>query len=572
MNYNIRNYNCTHQNSKNDPRVCAFLNKQNMYLETLFNALDASEIYPYMADIKNDIWYVSDALKNLLGEPDNIIEHLGSKWENIIYSKRELDLYLNDMKMQFNPKLSQKGIVHDLVYRVKDQNSKELWIRGFGTVQWDEDGKTPLYFCGHVSILKHILEIDPVTSFFREESALKEIATILHNSQNVRYLCFRLNNFHYINEILRKDKANVLISEIVNELLDTFRNIKFFRLEGLRILAIIPTKDEDFAHSVGEKIQEIVLRKYESFDIFMSEPCSVGIINDCEEKISAREVMRYIMNMFELIKQDSSNHLDYTSHDIESYRNTKMKFLSLAHDVHDTLDNFRVVIQPIISAETYDIVGGEILLRWKYKDKDISPLVFIPELERGNLISTVGKWVFIETVKVLKHARQVNPKFFLDFNVSYYQINDKSFCSLIKDVTTKEDIAKYIIMELTETHYNDNPKQFEKFVTHCQESGIRLALDDFGTGYSTFEVLFDYPAEIIKLDKSILNRISDIEENKQFISTIISACHQLGKKVCAEGIETESQLNMIKKAGANYMQGFYFYKPMEIEDFYDLIR
>ena len=127
-----------------------------------------------------------------------------------------------------------------------------------------------------------------------------------------------------------------------------------------------------------------------------------------------------------------------------------------------------------------------------------------------------------------------------------------------------------LVLELTETHYHDDPIKLLKFIESCKDMNMMMAIDDFGVGYSSLEMLLKYPANIVKLDRSLMKKMSDSSDSKVFISTIVSACHNFDKMVCVEGVETEKELNIVTEAGCDSVQGYYFYKPMEIPDVYKL--
>ena len=109
------------------------------------------------------------------------------------------------------------------------------------------------------------------------------------------------------------------------------------------------------------------------------------------------------------------------------------------------------------------------------------------------------------------------------------------------------------------------------FVSECSMLGIRVALDDFGNGYSSLGLLLKYPSSIIKLDRTLLMEMSDSEEKKNFISTIVYACHKFGKRVCMEGVETFDEHMMIEESGCDLVQGHFHYPPMETCDLYHLL-
>ena len=142
--------------------------------------------------------------------------------------------------------------------------------------------------------------------------------------------------------------------------------------------------------------------------------------------------------------------------------------LALSRSVMDDFAGFRVVVQPIVCAQSGRIEKGEVLLRWHDGEKTVSPGVFIPILEETDLIIPVGKWVFEQTVKLLQTLMHRAPDFRLAFNVSYQQIADDEFLDFMEQTLQKYPINPHqLTMELTESHLNDHPQHLTAFMERC---------------------------------------------------------------------------------------------------------
>ncbi len=178
--------------------IYSFSEYKHSYIETLFSVLDIADFYPYMGDLFNDVWYISDSMKETWGFESNIIsDGFLNMWKNKISNPVDLEIWENDIAKQFTI----EGRVHDLIYRMLDKDDKEIWIRCYGMAKWNKEGTKPLYFCGSISTLNNELSIDPLTKFFNEKSAIKEIGLIVQAQKNSSYLCFRLNGFNYVNDL-----------------------------------------------------------------------------------------------------------------------------------------------------------------------------------------------------------------------------------------------------------------------------------------------------------------------------------------------------------------------------------
>lgn len=131
--------------------------------------------------------------------------------------------------------------------------------------------------------------------------------------------------------------------------------------------------------------------------------------------------------------------------------------------------------------------------------------------------------------------------------------------------------GSHLIAEMTESCVDERPDRLLHFVELCNELGIQIALDDFGNGYSSLRMLLQYPSSIIKLDRTLLAEMIGSADKMSFILSIVYACHQFGKIVCMEGVETAEQASLIQESGCDLIQGFYYYRPLEIDAIYELL-
>lgn len=545
-----------------------FMKNNYFNFETFFRSISMAEQYPYFGDLSTNQWYVSDSLRNLMGLSDNIVSDLLVKWERFIPYPEDLEVYRRD-KVKV---MSISDSIHDLTYRIQDRNCNEYWIRCFGLIKWDAEKTKPLFWCGNVSKLNYAFALDSITNFPREEAAIREIVKLQQLDKKYSFVCFRLNEFNEINELRGKDVADNLLKDIASNISHYFeKKVNFYRLDGLRFLAIIPQEYEGTSESVANKVVTTIKDVFADYNIPVRFPCGIGILDNYDENMTAKEIMSDIMSLLEIAKKNKGDNIVHSMDTVRLYREQKHMIMELRKNVSD-YSNFRVVIQPIVDAVSHAIVGGELLLRWKYNGEDVSPGFFIPALEKNNLINSIGREIFEQAARYCKRIHTYNPDFFLDFNVSYHQINDETFIPFMRDTLEKWGVnAEYLVLELTETHYNDTPVKLQEFIEECKALGMKLALDDFGVGYSSLEMLLKYPANVVKLDRSLMKKMPDSKEISDFITTIVYACHKFGKKVCVEGVETERELSIVTEAGCDMVQGFYFYKPMEISEVYKLL-
>ncbi len=547
--------------------------KSNYFdIETMFKSItvESAPYYLYFGDLQTKWFYVSDNMKERFGFNSNMVFDMISIWEKRISNNEELLLYRKDIENV----MLKKQPHHDLRYRVKDKDGNDIWIRCCGIVQWSKDGTTPLFFSGFISYQESGFVVDPVTNFPREYAATVKLTEMRENFQKVMIVGFALNNFSEINELRGRHKSDMMLKNIGEVLVSHFEDkLTFYRLDGVRFMAIVSRACDESVEDIITQLREIVDALYRKNNIAVRVPCSVCVFSEEATEMSPQDI---IVNIISLLTE--AKHLpdrEYVVHSKKSVQVQKehaQMVMELGESVLNDFSGFRIVVQPVVSSAGGNIVSGEALLRWRFNDKDIPPFVFIPILEKNKLIVPVGKWVLEQVIRACRRFIMYKPEFRMAFNVSYHQILDEDFIPFMKRTLEKYNLSgKNLIMELTETHFDETPEKLENFIFHCKELGIDVALDDFGNGYSSLGLLMKYPANIIKLDKTLLNSITNSEDNINFISAIVYACHKFGKKVCAEGVETEEELSIVRETGCDMIQGYYFYKPLELKDLYEAL-
>ncbi|MDO4710370.1 MAG: EAL domain-containing protein [Peptostreptococcaceae bacterium] len=536
-----------------------------------FRSIAMSDYYPYVGDLSTNLFYISDEMRDAFGFTSNQVSDLLGEWEKRITDSEELALYRQDI----SEVLSRKKDLHDLRYRVKDKDGNDIWIHCRGMIKWNEDGTRPLFFSGGISRQVQNFVIDPVTNFPREYVATMKIRELQKRNEVITIIGFTLNNFSEVNELRGRHAADTFLREISRKLIRYFETkMTFYRLDGMRFIAIVASDCEESVEQLIQRLKEIISALYYSNNIVVRIPCSVGVICETGSDTLPQDMLLNMISLLSTAK--NSSEAEFVVHspvNIHLQRTKTQMSMELNKNVVDGLENFRIVVQPTVSADDFRITSGEVLLRWQFEGKDVPPSIFIPMLENNHLILPVGKWVFEQAVRTCKRITTTYlSNFKLAVNVSYYQILDPDFLPFMERTLQKYNLnGNRLILEITETHYDETPTKVFEFVENCKKLGMGVAIDDFGNGYSSLAFLLKYPANIVKLDRSLINEMVTSKDNINFISSIVYACHKFGKKVCAEGVETEAELEIIRGAECDMIQGYYFYKPLELRDFYRIL-
>ena len=251
--------------------------------------------------------------------------------------------------------------------------------------------------------------------------------------------------------------------------------------------------------------------------------------------------------------------------------------LQLYNEMHLALEKneFEVYYQPIVDAKTEEIVSAEALIRWKHpKHGLIVPAIFIPIMEKTGVIVELGKYVREEVLKQQKRWELFDFKQVpIAINISMMELESEGFVeSAIEELEAHKVMAKLIKFEITEGSAMISEDRTRKKLMQLQKSGIDIALDDFGTGYTSFNYLKNIPANILKIDRSLIINIVRSEEDQRIVKAMIELGHTLGMKIVVEGVEDTHMFTKIVDLGSDYIQGYYFFKPLPVFEFQELLR
>lgn len=229
-----------------------------------------------------------------------------------------------------------------------------------------------------------------------------------------------------------------------------------------------------------------------------------------------------------------------------------------------------VYYQPKVSLKDNSLCGCEALVRWVRDGLIVPPMDFIPALEREGTICDLDMYVFEKVCKDIRRWLDHGMKpVRVSVNFSKLHFKDERFAEHILDIIHRQGIpATYIEIELTEASGFESFDNFVEFSKIMRDNGIEVSIDDFGTGYSSLNVLKKLDVDIIKLDKSFIDTIRNEDvQDEVFIRNIVNMINELGMRVVAEGVETDTQVEFLKKIDCAAVQGYYYDRPMPRDRF-----
>lgn len=236
--------------------------------------------------------------------------------------------------------------------------------------------------------------------------------------------------------------------------------------------------------------------------------------------------------------------------------------------LHDALKNneFLLHFQPKFDIKTNKVIGCEALIRWQKDGRLISPMSFIPVAEETGIIIPIGRWVIEQSCKILRDwQKKYNYAVPIAVNVASQQFADSSLVPDIKQLALRYQIRPDLLeIEITETSLMNDIEQAIAKLEQLKSAGFGIAVDDFGTGYSSLSYLRHLPITTMKIDRAF---VSDLPVDSAIASTILMLGRQLNLSIVAEGIETEEQLDWLRENNCPIGQGFFFSKPLPLEEF-----
>lgn len=253
----------------------------------------------------------------------------------------------------------------------------------------------------------------------------------------------------------------------------------------------------------------------------------------------------------------------------------KLNNIRIKNDLRKAVENgeLDLVYQPKINLNTDQIVALEALLRWQHPEfGQISPGDFIPIAEQSNLITQITRWVIKEVIKqfsinkILRDSKKI-----VSINLSAYDLKDDSLITFLEELIADEKLdPEQIDFEITESVFLDAVDKDLENLNKLKEAGFYISLDDFGKGYSSLSYLAKLPIDMLKLDMSFIRNL-DQKKTRILTEKIIELSHDLDFQVIAEGVEEKSELDILKELNCDFVQGYYFYRPLPLEKLESII-
>ena len=398
----------------------------------------------------------------------------------------------------------------------------------------------------------------------------------VRSNQTLAVLFIDLDGFKLVNDNYGHNLGDQLLIHISSQLTDIVRpgdTVARFGGDEFIILCEQIT-DSNAIPLLAERIIKCLKEPVHILEQTIYPTASIGIAFGHGNTHSMQEMLQNADTAMYAAKEKGRDHWRIYN---EAIHNEAKFQLKIANGLRTAVENheFEINIQPIVNLENEKIIGAETLLRWKPDENYISPADFVPVAEMTGSILPIGRWVFAQACQLLSQwqkENRVSETFYLSINVSTRQLNDPNIVCDLKNIIDKSGVdARRIVIEITETALMTDINSNIIIINELANLGVKIAVDDFGTGYSSLSQLQLMPVNTIKIDKSFIDPLETNTNSHTIVSAIISMAHALGHNIIAEGVETNHQINVLKKLNCNTCQGYYYYKPLTVEAFEEIL-
>lgn len=402
----------------------------------------------------------------------------------------------------------------------------------------------------------------------------RAIAAARREQASVALMLLDLDRFKLVNDSLGHEVGDRLLKEIATRLAGRVREgDTVARLGGDEFVVVANVHDEHGAASLALTLMQAIAEPLIIDEQSIYPSCSLGVAmfpRDGEEMVT---LMRNADAAMYRAKADGSNYPQFYAQNLTASTGRRLQLESALRQALERKE-LRLHFQPKVRLDTGMLVGAEVLLRWQHPEFGIvSPVEFIPIAEDTGLILSIGDWVLRETCRQIARWQTLDlPVMPLAVNLSARQFSAPDLVEKIAGILreTKVD-ASLLHLELTESILVHRPEAAAAMLVRLRNLGIKLALDDFGTGYSSLNYLRHFPINLLKIDQSFVRELVQDPSSATIALSIIHLAHSLRMQVVAEGVETEAQLQFLRRNGCDQVQGYLTGRPIPADEFQCLL-
>lgn len=520
----------------------------------------SQDSYLMVTDMQHNLTFVPESTAEFLGIPSGWCED-GYK---IVLEKSVHPYDCPEYTEEMKKRLRGINLENDLYIRMgKD---KKYVMTQIITDMILEQGKNR-YFIVLLRNQNVIPEIDPLTDLYGQVKFEKDIVDYIQQGRKVAVLEIEIDHMNDINILYGtnySDRIQKVLAYRFIYMMDADKAV--YRMGNSNYAFILRDASREEAAAFLEKIrarlEESVVLENNHFDLKIY---ASGIILDhYEGEISTvQSKLEYVLGK---MRTRRDHKLMFFNDLVQINGDVDLDLMKVIHQsVLNQCDGFYVEYQPVVHAQTGEIVGAEALVRWKKEPYGIVPPGrFIDWLESNPCMYDLGNFVLKQALTDAVEFRKSNPDFFINVNMSAKQLERKTFCGVVMALLKETGFpAGQLCLELTERCRSMPVSVMEEKLLYLKQHGVRLAMDDYGTGSASSSVLLQTPMDEIKIDMSFIRGITDNQTKQALVRSMVDFANKADLKSCLEGVEDEKLQNYLRSFGATWFQGYYYSRPVQ---------
>lgn len=520
----------------------------------------SQDSYLMVTDMQHNLTFVPESTAEFLGIPSGWCED-GYK---IVLEKSVHPYDCPEYTEEMKKRLRGINLENDLYIRMgKD---KKYVMTQIITDMILEQGRNR-YFIVLLRNQNVIPEIDPLTDLYGQVKFEKDIVDYIQQGRKVAVLEIEIDHMNDINILYGtnySDRIQKVLAYRFIYMMDADKAV--YRMGNSNYAFILRDASREEAAAFLEKIrarlEESVVLENNHFDLKIY---ASGIILDhYEGEISTvQSKLEYVLGK---MRTRRDHKLMFFNDLVQINGDVDLDLMKVIHQsVLNQCDGFYVEYQPVVHAQTGEIVGAEALVRWKKEPYGIVPPgMFIDWLESNPCMYDLGNFVLKQALTDAVEFRKSNPDFFINVNMSAKQLERKTFCGVVMALLKETGFpAGQLCLELTERCRSMPVSVMEEKLLYLKQHGVRLAMDDYGTGSASSSVLLQTPMDEIKIDMSFIRGITDNQTKQALVRSMVDFANKADLKSCLEGVEDEKLQNYLRSFGATWFQGYYYSRPVQ---------
>ncbi len=382
-------------------------------------------------------------------------------------------------------------------------------------------------------------------------------------------LSIDLDGFKAINDTFGRSAGDSVLREVATRVLALARSSDTIARIGADEFLMLMDGDPDSAAAalVADRIRQAVLRPHQLPHQLpnrrLQVSCSIGIVLYPDHGPRARLIARADAAMLAAKHAGGNMHCFFDP----GMEEGEQDIIGLQRELRRALETrtgLELHYQPKVDGRTGQVTGLEALVRWHHPERGlVGPSVFVPIAERFGLIGGLGQWVTDEACRQMRAWHELGLGLRVAVNLSAHQLRQSDLVECVQEALQRHAVpADHLTLEITESAAMEDPQATLRLFERLAQLGVHLAIDDLGTGHSSLSYLGKLPASQLKIDRSFMQDLDRDADARATVRAITKLSHALGLGIVAEGVETQAQLDILRRLGCDELQGFLLAKPM----------